>query len=126
MMIVNGTGAEDKTCYGDGTGDGESGGDRNNGAGGGSTEWMRLLSLSVLSETFGPMAKAKASSSKNREKPEVGKSKNKIARKGKAAKKLVKNSSKTAGIKIGGLLRVQQPLPLVRLGQIQEVHVRKT
>ena len=29
--------------------------------------------------------------------PKLGKSKNKIARKGKAAKKLVKNSSKTAG-----------------------------
>ena len=54
----------------------------------------------------------------NRKKPEVRKSKNKIARKGKAAKNLVKNFSKTAGRKSGGLLRVQQPKPLGRLGRI--------
>ena len=56
----------------------------------------------------------------------MGKSKNEIAQKGKAAKKLVKNSSKSKGRKSGGLLRVQQPQPLGRLGQIQEAHVRKT
>ena len=58
--------------------------------------------------------------------PRLGKIKNRISRKGKAAKKLVKNSSKTAGRKSGGLLRVQQPQHLGRLGQIQEAHIRKT
>ena len=77
--------------------------------------------------TFGAMAKVKASSLKKLGKnPKLGKSKNKIARKGKAAKKLVNNSSKTAGRKIGCLLRVWQPQPLGGLGQIQEAHVRKT
>ena len=56
----------------------------------------------------------------------LGKSKNRISRKVKAAKKLVKNSSKTAKRKSGGLLRVQQPQPLGRLSQIQEAHIRKT
>ena len=58
--------------------------------------------------------------------PKLGKSKNKMARKGKSVKKLVKNSSKTAEVKNRGLLRVQQPQPLGRLGRIQEAHVRKT
>ena len=53
----DGTGAKYKTCYGDGNG----GGDSNTGAGGGSAEWMRFLIPSALSETFGDMAKAKAS-----------------------------------------------------------------
>ena len=55
----DGTGAEDKNCYRDGDG----GGDMNTGSEGGSTEWMRFLSPSALSETFGAMVKAKASSS---------------------------------------------------------------
>ena len=54
------------------------------------------------------------------------KSKDKIAGKEKDSKKLVNNLSKTAEIKIRGLLRVQQPKPLGRLGQIQEAQVRKT
>ena len=63
---------------------------------------------------------------KNLEKPKLGESNNKIARKEKAAKNLMKNSSKSAGRKIWGLLRVHQPQSLGRLGRIQEVHVRKT
>ena len=86
---------------------------------------MGFLSPSVLLETFGAVAKAKASSLTKLIKLEVGKSRNKIARKGKTAKKLVKNSSKTARRKNGVLLRVHQPQPLGRLGRIQESHVRK-
>ena len=61
------TGAEDNNCYGKG------GGDRNTGARRGSAEWIGFLSLRALSETFGAMAKAKASSSTKSRKPEVGK-----------------------------------------------------
>ena len=68
-------------------------------------------------QTLGAMAKAKASSSsESRKKPRLGKCKDKIARKGKAAKKLAKNSSKYQEEIIGGLLRVHQPQPLGRLG----------
>ena len=63
---------------------------------------MGFLILSALLETFGAMEKAKASlSTKSRKKPKLGKSKNKIARKGKTTKKILKNSSKTAGRKKG-------------------------
>ena len=62
---------------------------------------------------------------KPRKKSKLGKSKNKIAQKGKAANNLVKNSSKTAGKKFWGLIRVHQPQSLGRLGRIQEEHVRK-
>ena len=49
------------------------------------------------------MSKAKASLlTKLRKKPKLGKSKNKIARKGKAEKKTAKNSLKTAGRKKRG------------------------
>ena len=60
-----GTGSKDNTCYrvGDGDGDGDGGGDRNTSARGGSAEWVGFLSPSALLETFGDMAKAKASSS---------------------------------------------------------------
>ena len=65
----DGTGDEDNNCYNDGN----DGGDRNTGTGGGSTECMGYLSPSALSETFGAMAKAKASSSTKSRKSEVGK-----------------------------------------------------
>ena len=67
----NKTGAKDNTCYG--------GGD-STGARGVPAERMWFLSPSVLFETLGTMTKAKASLSKNREKPEVGKSKDKYHR----------------------------------------------
>ena len=68
------TGAKDNTCYGDGNGaDASNGKGDSTGAGGGSAEWMQFLILSAPSETLAAMAKAKAPSSKNREKPEVGK-----------------------------------------------------
>ena len=51
--------------------------------------------------------------------PKLGKSKNKIALKGKAAKKLVKKFSKKPGRKSGVLMRVNQTQPLGRLGRIQ-------
>ena len=85
----DGTGAEDIN----GNGDGNIGGDRNTGARGGSAEWIRLLILGAQTEALGAMAKAKASSlTALRKKLKLGKSKSRIARKGKAAKKLVKNS----------------------------------
>ena len=63
---------------------------------------MGLLSLSALTEAFGAMAKTKASlPTKPRETRSWEKAK-KIAQKGKAEKKLVKNSSKTAGRKKRG------------------------
>ena len=98
------TGAKDNTCYGSGEGTGAGdGGCDSTGAGGGSMEWMRFLSPSALSETLDGTAKAKASSSTKFEKNlKLGKSKNRIAWKGKAAKKLVKNSSKPAEIKKRG------------------------
>ena len=37
----------------------------------------------------------------------------------------MKNSSKTAGNKSGGLMRVQEPQLIGRLGRIREAHVRK-
>ena len=93
-----GTSAEGNTCYDNGDGRGYS----NTGSGGSSAEWMRFLSPSALSEMVGAMAKAKASSSKkSRKNPKLGKSKNIIARKGKAEKKIIKNSSKTEGRKSG-------------------------
>ena len=57
----DGTGAEDKKFYGDGDGDSDGRGDRNTGAGGGSAEWMGFLIPIALLETFGAMAKVKAS-----------------------------------------------------------------
>ena len=54
------TGADDNNCYGNG--DGSSGGERNTGAGGSSTELLGLLSLIMVTEVFGVMEKAKASS----------------------------------------------------------------
>ena len=82
----DGNDAKEKNCYDYGN----SGGHRNTGARGGSAEWLGFLSLSALTEAFGAMAKAKASSSKkSRKNLKLGKSKNKIARNGKAAKKLV-------------------------------------
>ena len=53
----DGTDIEDKNCYGN------DGGDRNNGAGGGSVEFLGFLIPSVLTEAFDAMAKAKATSS---------------------------------------------------------------
>ena len=51
------------------------------------------------------------------------KSRDKIAQNGKSAQKLMKNLPKNAGQKSGGLLMVQQPKPLGRLGRIRETHV---
>ena len=68
----NGAGAEAKKYYVAGSGDG--GGDRNTGARGGSAECMGFLIPSELSETFGAMAKAKASSSTKSRKLKFGKS----------------------------------------------------
>ena len=42
--------------------DGDGGGDRNTGDGGGSTEWLRFLSPGAQTEELGAMAKAKESS----------------------------------------------------------------
>ena len=66
-----GTVAKDNNCYGNGdsniNGNGNinrnGGGDRNTGAGGGSGKCLGFLSPSALTEAFGAMAKAKASSS---------------------------------------------------------------
>ena len=58
----DGTSAKENTCYVYGDVGGR--GDRNNGAGGGFAEWMWFLNTIALSETFGDMAKAKASMSK--------------------------------------------------------------
>ena len=98
----DGTGAKEKNCYGNDAGDGNGGDDNNTGTGGGSVEWLEILDPSALIEAFGAMAKAKSSSSTKSRKPDVGKSKNEIARKGNAAKKLVKKSSKTEGRKKRG------------------------
>ena len=96
------TGAGDNNFYG--TGNDNGGSDRNTGSRVGSTEWMGFLSLSALLEMFIAMANAKASSStKPRKTPKLGKRKNKITRKGKAAKNLTKNLSKTAGRKKRGI-----------------------
>ena len=65
--------AKDNNCYEDGDSTGGGGVDKSTGARGGSAEWMGFLSLSALSETFGAMAKAKASSSTKSRKSEVGK-----------------------------------------------------
>ena len=66
-----------------------------------------LLIPGARTKSLDAMEKAKASlSTALRKKPKLGKSTSKIARKGKADQKLVKNSSKTAG-KNGGLLRIQ-------------------
>ena len=57
----------------------------------------------MLSEMLGAIAKSKASSStKSRKHPKLGNSKNKIVRKVKAANKMIKKWSKTAGIKKRG------------------------
>ena len=51
-------GAEGNNCYGDGNGRGG----RNTNTGGGFAEWLGLLIPSALTEAFGAMEKAKASS----------------------------------------------------------------
>ena len=80
----------------------------------------------MRTEVLGAMEKAKVSSlTASIKKAKPGKSKSKLARNGKASQKLVKNSLNTAE-KSGGLLRVQQPQPLGRLGRILEAHIRKT
>ena len=90
----NGTGAEGNNYDGDGNGRG----DINTGAGGGSVEWIRFLSPSARMEALGAMEKSKASSSTaSRKNLKLGKSKSKIAQKGKAPQKLMKNLLKTAG-----------------------------
>ena len=97
-----GTGAKDNNCdsNSDGNNAGNGGGNRNTGIRGGSAEWLRFLNPSALTEALGAMAKDKASSSTALRKiPKLGKIKNKIARKGKSARKLVKNSPKKAVIK---------------------------
>ena len=95
MMMMMEPVPRTKNFYSDctGAGAGNVGGDRNTGAGGGSAEWMRFLIPIALSETFGAMANSKASSStKTKKNPKLGKSKNKITRKGRAVNKFVKNS----------------------------------
>ena len=93
------TGAKDNTCYGNGNGNGNGNGrGDSNSSNGGSEEWMEFLIPSILLETFGSMEKVEASrSTKSRKNLKLGKSKNKIARTVKAAKKLVKNLSITSG-----------------------------
>ena len=124
---------EDEEVYGtsskdnNGDSDGNGGGDSNTGDRGGSVEWLRFFSPRARTEALGAMAKDKASSlTASRKKLKLGRRKSKIALKGKASHKLVKNLLKTAGQKnTWGLLKVQQPQPIGRLVQIREEHVRK-
>ena len=53
-----------------------------------------------------------------RKKLKISKSNTKIAHKGKAAQKFVKKSPETPGRKSEGLLGVQKPQPLKRIGQL--------
>ena len=70
----NKTGAKDNIYFGasDGANAGDKGGD-STGSGGGSTEWLRFLNLSALSETLGATAKSNTSSSTKSRRIEVGK-----------------------------------------------------
>ena len=65
---------------------GNGGGERNIDTGGGSAEWLGFLSPGAQTEALGDTAKAKTSSSTALiKKPKLGKSKSKLARKGKAS-----------------------------------------
>ena len=111
------TGTKCNTCYGasDGSDAGDGGGG-STGAGGGSAEWMQFLIPRAIVNAW-CYGKGQSILVKKIEKTlRLGKSKNRRARKGKSAKKLVKNSSKTAGRKIGGLLGFNQTQPLGKLG----------